>query len=100
MAKGKTDKPPLQPAQVCGAKYLDRVFALLAKLRHDGCARDKAGNRTLYYDRYASLVLLSMFSPAMDSLRAIQEASALAKVQKLFGTDRRFSLGSLSEESP
>jgi hypothetical protein len=90
-------KPPLEPAQVCGAKYLDKVFGLLAKLREDGCARDKAGNRTLFYDRYASLVLLSMFSPAMDSLRAIQEASALKKVQKLFGTDRRFSLGSLSE---
>lgn len=90
-------KPPLEPAQVRGAKYLDRVFGLLAKLRDDGCARDKAGNRTLFYDRYASLVLLSMFSPAMDSLRAIQEASALKKVQKRFGTDRRFSLGSLSE---
>ena len=83
--------------QVRGAKYLDKVFGLLAKLRDDGCARDRAGNRTLFYDRYAALVLLSMFSPAMDSLRAIQEASALKKVQKLFGTDRRFSLGSLSE---
>jgi hypothetical protein len=83
--------------QVCGVKYLDKVFGLLARLRDDGCARDRAGNRTLFYDRYASLVLLSMFSPAMDSLRAIQEASALAKVQRLFGTDRRFSLGSLSE---
>ena len=98
MAVGKT-KTPLEPAQVCGAKYLDKVFALLARLRHDGCARDKAGNRTLFYDHYASLVLLSMFSPAMDSLRAIQQASALAKVQKLFGTDRRFSLGSLSESA-
>lgn len=87
----------IDPHGVCGAKYLDKVFALLAKLRDDGCARDRAGNRTLFYDRYASLVLLSMFSPAMDSLRAIQQASALAKVQKLFGTDRRFSLGSLSE---
>jgi len=83
--------------QVRGVKYLEKVFGLLAKLRDDGCARDRAGNRTLFYDRYAALVLLSMFSPAMDSLRAIQEASALAKVQKLFGTDRRFSLGSLSE---
>jgi hypothetical protein len=90
-------KAQLQPEQVCGARYLDKAFALLARLRDDGCARDKAGNRTLFYDQYASLVLLSMFSPAMDSLRAIQQASALKKVQKLFGTDRRFSLGSLSE---
>jgi Transposase DDE domain len=83
--------------QVRGVKYLDKVFGLLAELRDDGRARDRAGNRTLFYDRYASLVLLSMFSPAMDSLRAIQQASALAKVRKRLGTDRRFSLGSLSE---
>jgi hypothetical protein len=87
----------LTAEQVRGVKYLEKIFGLLAKLRDDGCARDRAGNRTLFYDRYAALVLLSMFSPAIDSLRAIQEASALAKVQKLFGTDRRFSLGSLSE---
>jgi len=90
-------RPGLAAEQVRGAKYLEKVFALLARLRDDGCARDRAGNRTLFFDRYASLVLLSMFSPAMDSLRAVQEASALTKVQRLLGTDRRFSLGSLSE---
>ena len=100
IADGSTSDPQrgaLAAEQVRGAKYLEKVFGLLAKLRDDGCARDRAGNRTLFYDRYAALVLLSMFSPAMDSLRAIQEASALKKVQQLFGTDRRFSLGSLSE---
>src|SRR3954447_15661492 len=86
----------LDPEQVRGARYLGRVFPLLAKLRPDGCARDRAGNRTLFYDQYAGLVILSMFSPAMDSLRAIQQASALAKVRKLLGGDR-YSLGSLSE---
>src|SRR5436190_2029485 len=74
---------------------------MLAKLRPDGCARDRAGNRTLFYDQYASLVLLSMFSPAMDSLRAIRQASALKKVQALLGcassSSRPYSLGSLSE---
>src|SRR6266481_898631 len=97
MAKGKTKAQWLEPEQVRGAKYLEKVFILLAQLRNDGCARDRAGNRTLFYDRYAALVLLSMFSPAMDSLRAIQQASALGKVQRLLGTDRRFSMGSLSE---
>ncbi len=96
MAKDKANDG-LAAEQVRGAKYLEKVFALLAALRDDGCARDRAGNRTLFFDRYASLVLLSMFSPAMDSLRAVQEASALTKVQRLLGTDRRFSLGSLSE---
>ena len=94
---GVGERPGLTPEQVRGAKYLEKVFALLARLRDEGCARDRAHNRALFYDRYASLVLLSMFSPAMDSLRAVQEASALQKVQKLLGADRRFSLGSLSE---
>ncbi len=96
MAKDKANDG-LAAEQVRGAKYLEKVLGLLAALRDDGCARDRAGNRTLFFDRYASLVLLSMFSPAMDSLRAVQEASALTKVQRLLGTDRRFSLGSLSE---
>jgi len=96
MAKDKANDG-LAAEQVRGAKYLEKVLGLLAALRDDGCARDRAGNRTLFFDRYASLVLLSMFSPAMDSLRAVQEASALQKVQKLLGADRRFSLGSLSE---
>jgi hypothetical protein len=87
----------LAAEQVRGARYLQKVLGLLARLRDDACARDRAHNRTLFYDRYASLVLLSMFNPAIDSLRAIQQASALQKVQKLLGTDRRFSLGSLSE---
>src|SRR3954453_130595 len=94
----EADAAALDPDQVCGAKYLGRVFPLLARLRPDGCARDRAGNRTLFYDQYAALVLLSMFSPAMDSLRAIRQASALKKVQKLLGCPpRAYSLGSLSE---
>ena len=102
MAKDKAsdgvgERQGLTPEQVRGAKYLEKVLGLLAALRDDGCARDRAHNRTLFFDRYASLVLLSMFSPAIDSLRAVQEASALQKVQKLLGADRRFSLGSLSE---
>jgi hypothetical protein len=97
MLEGQAQPLHLTNQQVRGTKYLDKVFPLLTRLRTDGCARDKAGNRTLFYDQYASLLLLSMFSPAMNSLRAIQQASALAKVQKLLGLDRRYSLGSLSE---
>lgn len=96
-AETTTDATSLTAEQVRGAKYLGKVFPLLAKLRDDGCARDRAHNRTLFYDQYAALILLSMFSPAMDSLRAIRQASALSKVQHLLGTDRRYSLGSLSE---
>jgi len=92
----RAKKPKFAPDQVRGAKYLGRVLPLLARLHDNGTARDKAGNRTLFYDQYAALVILSMFSPAMDSLRAVQAASQLPKVRKLLGCTR-YSLGSLSE---
>lgn len=42
------------------------------------------------------LILLYLFNPIVDSLRGIQQASQLGKVQKKLGC-RRASLGSLSE---
>jgi len=89
-------KPELQPEQVRGLKYLRQITSLLERLHDDATARDKAHNRTLFYDHYAALVLLSMFSPALDSLRAISQASEMPKVRKLLGCSRA-SLGSLSE---
>ena len=77
-------------------KIVARVNDLFARLRHAGTERDRAGNRQLLYSHYASLALLSMFNPAMHSLRGIQAASELKKVQKMLGTGRA-SLGSLSE---
>jgi len=97
VAEEEVQSHDLQSADVRGSKYLNKIFPLLQRLHDDGIARDKARNRTLFYDQYAALILLSMFSPAMQSLRAIQQASALKKVQGLLGIDRRYSLGSLSE---
>lgn len=45
-----------------------------------------------------ALLLLFMFNPICDSLRALQRASELKKVQRLLG-EPRASLGSLSEAS-
>jgi hypothetical protein len=94
-------KEQLAEADVRGAKYLRRVLALLGGLHGDATARDRAGNRTLFYDQYAALVLFAMFSPAVDSLRAVRQASALPKVRKLLGCPAAgpggYSLGSLSE---
>jgi len=89
-------KPELDAEQVRGLKHLRRIDKLLGRLHEDATARDRAGNRTLFYDQYAGLVLLAMFSPALDSLRAIGRASAMPKVRKLLGCSRA-SLGSLSE---
>jgi len=71
---------------------------MLESLHDAGCARDKAGNRQLHMDQYASLILLYMFNPICTSLRSLQQVSELKKVQKFFGAARA-SLGSLSEAS-
>jgi len=94
MARAK--KPRLKGEQVRGLKHLRQINSLLSRLHEDATARDRAHNRTLFYDQYAMLVLVAMFSPAIDSLRGIQQASEMPKVRKLLGCSRA-SLGSLSE---
>ncbi len=81
---------------VTGLKYFDKLVPLLERLHDVGCERDTAGNRTLHYDQYCMLVLLYLFNPVVSSLRAIQQASELKKVQRKLGC-KRASLGSLSE---
>lgn len=77
-------------------KYFDHLAPLLQRLHNDGCERDAAGNRELHYDQYCMLILLFMFNPIVTSLRGIQQASELKKVQSKLGCSRA-SLGSLSE---
>lgn len=81
-----------------GLKYFKVLGPLLAPLHTDALDRDKAGNRILHYDQYARLLLLSFFNPIITGLRSLQQASALAKVQKLLGCERA-ALGSLSAAS-
>jgi len=81
---------------VTGLKYFDKLAPLLARLHAVGCQRDKAGNRTLHFDQYCMLVLLFLFNPVVRSMRAIEQASALRKVQRKLGCQRA-SLASLSE---
>jgi len=81
---------------VTGLKYFDKLAPLLARLHDVGCQRDTAGNRKLHYDQYCLLVLLFFFNPVVRSLRAIEQASELRKVQRKLGCQRA-SLGSLSE---
>ena len=77
---------------VTGLKYFDKLAPLLARLHDVGCQRDKAGNRKLHFDQYCMLVLLFLFNPVVRSLRAIQQASELRKVQRKLGCQRA-SLG-------
>lgn len=94
MADPKRDK--IEERDIQGLKYFDQLAPLLARLHDDGCARDRAGNRTLHYDQYCLLILLYLFNPIVTSLRGLQQASELPKVQKKLGCSRA-SLGSLSE---
>ena len=81
-----------------GFKYFKPISGLLENLHDAGCQRDRAGNRILHMDQYMSLLLLYMFNPICTSLRAVQQASELKKVQRKLGCPRS-SLGSLSESA-
>jgi len=86
----------IKESQLQGFKYFKAISAMLENLHDAGCQRDRAGNRKLHMDQYMSLLLLYMFNPICTSLRAVQQASELKKVQRKLGCPRA-SLGSLSE---
>jgi hypothetical protein len=88
----------IREKDLVGLKYFQVLGPLLDRLHADATARDRAGNRQLHFDQYAGLILLVFFNPVVNSLRGIQQASALAKVQKLLGCEQA-ALGSLSEAS-
>src|SRR5690606_38741332 len=94
MSAGSRER--VRESDLTGLKYLDRLMPLLERLRPVGCARDTAGNRELFFNQYCGLVLLYLFNPIVSSLRAVQQASELKKVQRKLGCGRA-SLGSLSE---
>jgi hypothetical protein len=94
----RTKRPPLKGRDLKGFKYFKLLVPLLEKLHPVGTARDKAGNRRLFFDQYTALLLLYFFNPIVVSLRALQQATKLGKVQRLLGVPRT-SLGALSEAS-
>jgi hypothetical protein len=81
---------------VSGFKYVRLVGTLLQALHEGGTERDRAGNRQLFYDQYATLLLLYFFTPTVTSVRGIQQVSELAKVQQRWGVGRT-ALSTLSE---
>jgi hypothetical protein len=91
-----TKSKDIKTSDLKGFKYFKNISKLLNTLHKAGCARDRAGNRILHMDQYISLLLLCMFSPVCTSLRAMQQASKLKKVQSKLRVPRA-ALGSLSE---
>lgn len=96
MAFVSAKREKIKEKELRGFKYFKAISGMLESLHDAGCQRDRAGNRKLHMDQYLSLILLYMFNPICSSLRAIQQASELKKVQRKLGTPRA-SLGSLSE---
>jgi len=92
----RTPQPKLSTKNIQGLKYFDRLQPLFAPLHDIGTQRDHADNRKLHFDQYAALILLFFFNPIVSSLRGVQQASCLKKVQDKLGCSRT-SLGSLSE---
>jgi hypothetical protein len=79
-----------------GNRLIKPINHLIEKLYDAGTERDHAGNRKLFFDQYATLLLLYFFTPSLDSLRALQEATGWEKTRKKLGIEST-SLGSLSE---
>jgi Transposase DDE domain len=94
MARPQPSK--IRDSDIVGLKYFNRLMPLLERLHPVGTQRDRAGNRQLFFDHYCAYLLLFLFNPIVTSLRGIQQASELKKVQKKLGCPRT-ALGSLSE---
>ncbi len=75
----------VRDSDIVGLTYFDRLMPLLQSLHDVGTRRDRAGNRQLFVDHYCAYLLLFLFNPVVLSLRSIQQASALKKVQKKLG---------------
>ena len=93
---GLVGDAPLTPQQVQGLKHFKTLLPLFHQLHEVGCARDKAGNRELFFDDYCAAVMLYLLNPLIGSMRALRHAMTLPKVVKKLGV-KRFSLGSFSE---
>jgi hypothetical protein len=87
-------KLPLKVKDLHGFRYLHRFADLWQPLRD--CAKDKAGNRSFFYDQYLGLLLLYFFTPTLNSLRGLQQAATLDKVQNQLGLPKAPGLGTLS----
>jgi len=88
--------PSLSEETLQGFKYFRLLGPLFDHLHRAATERDRAGNRQLFYDQYASLLLLYFFNPVVTSLRGLQQTTTLAKVQERLGVHST-SLSALSE---
>lgn len=86
--------PP--PSPLLGQRLVQPLLELITRLHGAGAERDHAGNRKLFYDQYVTLLLMYFCNPALESLRALQQATGWEKTRQKLGIERA-ALGSLSE---
>lgn len=79
MACRKSRAGQISAEQLSGFKYFSLLTDLLEQLHGCGAERDKAGNRRLFYDQYALLLLLYYFNPVVTTLRGVQQFTTLRK---------------------
>lgn len=79
-----------------GSKYVGKFLALVERIRSVGEAEARDPRQQLDIQQLGGHLLFYFFTPLLTSLRSIQRASELKKVQKLLGCSR-VALGSLSE---
>ena len=79
-------EPPAAPLQ--GQRLVQPILKSIARLHAVGAERDRAGNRKLFYDQYVTLLLMYFCNPALESLRALQQATGWEKTRRKLGLGR------------
>ena len=81
---GPKPRPPVRVEDLFGGKYVRSLQAHLARLR----AAHAHPNRTLFFDDVAIAYLLAFFSPAIRSLRTLDDFSQTPAMQEQTSVDR------------
>ena len=81
---GPKPRPPIRVEELFGGKYVRSLQAHLARLR----AAHAHPNRTLFFDDVAIAYLLAFFSPAIQSLRTLDDFSQTPAMREQTSVDR------------
>ena len=95
-ARAAPTRAPCDTPDLRGVKSFRVLGPLVTHLQAVGTERERAGHRQLCDDQDATLLPVDFFSPLVTSLRGLQQATTLAKVQARSGV-RPTALGALSE---
>ena len=84
---GRKPKPKIKKSDVQGGKLLGQIMQLLEPL-HEHCPDPK---RKLHYDEYCAWLLIYFFTPVIDSMRGLQQASDIDSLRQSLGLPRTLS---------